>query len=307
MGDNPSVDAITPPTPLSMTLNYKRLTKIPGTDIESEWVFVTPEMAREFLEYNIGNRNKRDKHIANLVSDIENNRFILTHQGMAFDIDGILVDGQHRCMAIIRANEGQWVLVTRGLSKKARGVMDIQGKRNPADFMVTKNKNSYSATVKAMLSIEQCGFQFSVGQVRYAMQTVTSAAIQEAWGRWPDLEVVVPKAMKASKNVNGCGPTALAVAALLYPDTADEFLQGLIDMSGLSVGDARLALLRYGVGSKGSIQAAPALFLGVKAAKAFAEGRRMNIIKTSNVETIKVYPLKLTPVEVVPSVEAAIS
>lgn len=64
-------------------------------------VVVTPTIAEEWLKKNNPkNRSIGSRHVARLVADMEAGRWYLTHQGIAFDVDGQLVDGQHRLEAV---------------------------------------------------------------------------------------------------------------------------------------------------------------------------------------------------------------
>ena len=58
--------------------------------------------------------------------------FYLTHQGVAFDEEGRLHDGQHRLAAIVAANTLVSMLVTRGLSEAGALGLDDGRKRTDA-------------------------------------------------------------------------------------------------------------------------------------------------------------------------------
>jgi hypothetical protein len=62
-------------------------------------VTITPEQARALLEEQPAQRPVNDRHVDMLKSEMENGRFYLTHQGIAFDESGVNFDGQHRLWA----------------------------------------------------------------------------------------------------------------------------------------------------------------------------------------------------------------
>ena len=97
---------------------------IPGSKIETRWTLVTPTMAEDMLKDNTENRTLRPKHVDRLVKDMREDRFLTTHQGIAFDERGKLIDGQHRLHAIRNSRIAQWVLVTIGLPDLSRRVVD---------------------------------------------------------------------------------------------------------------------------------------------------------------------------------------
>lgn len=94
-------------------------------DISSRWELITGPLAQKYLDLNIeNNRKKMVITVSRYATDKIGGNWVTTHEGMAFDIDGFMVDGQHRLSAIIKACEKdedyqEWVLVTRGLSKQS--------------------------------------------------------------------------------------------------------------------------------------------------------------------------------------------
>lgn len=86
--------------------------------IRSEVVCMTPEIAKAYLETNKGNRNVRPSQVAFLANSMTRGDWVLTHQGIAISKDGILIDGQHRLLAVIKANMAIPMMVTYGLDRK---------------------------------------------------------------------------------------------------------------------------------------------------------------------------------------------
>jgi hypothetical protein len=91
-------------------------------------------MAKSWLDkYNKRNRHVREGAIKNYADDMREGRWELTHQGIAFYEDGVLADGQHRLLAVIKANRDVPFMVTHGLPKKAGAVLDQHTKRQAHD------------------------------------------------------------------------------------------------------------------------------------------------------------------------------
>ena len=70
----------------------------------SKLMDVTPEIAKRWLEQNRGNRSINQKQVDTIAKDILAGDFDTTHQGIAIATDGTLLDGQHRLLAIVKAN-----------------------------------------------------------------------------------------------------------------------------------------------------------------------------------------------------------
>jgi hypothetical protein len=128
----------------------------PTPGITTEWLYVTPAMARQWLDHNTLNRAMRPLLAHHHAQDLVDGRFQVTHQGIAFDVNDVLVDGQHRLEGIVLADEGAWLLVTRGLDPTVRAVVDAHGPRPMRDRMVLVGFDWVSgitiATLRRMLA-----------------------------------------------------------------------------------------------------------------------------------------------------------
>jgi hypothetical protein len=107
--------------------------------MKTQMVDVTPKLAREWLRFNTNNRPLRPSHVEALRASFERGEYVFTHQGIAFDSDGAVADGQHRLTAISLLPDG-WsfpMLVTRGLDREtAFPVIDaVQAKRSTSDVL----------------------------------------------------------------------------------------------------------------------------------------------------------------------------
>lgn len=98
-------------------------------------VMVTPEMARRWLGQNIKNRKIRKQKWMDYARDMASGRWTFDGAPLRFSADGRLLDGQHRCLAIIESGVTLPMVVVRGLPNDSQSVMDIGIKRTPADYL----------------------------------------------------------------------------------------------------------------------------------------------------------------------------
>jgi len=107
--------------------------------MKTQLIEVTPKLAREWLKANKANRPLRPSHVETLRMSFERGEYVTTHQGVAFDEDGVLLDGQHRLTAISLLPDGYSfsMLVTEGLPRQsAFPVVDaVQAKRTTSDVL----------------------------------------------------------------------------------------------------------------------------------------------------------------------------
>ena len=108
-------------------------------DIITGWFDITPELAMSWLDYNLHNRKVNRNKVASFARQILTGDFIYTHQGIAFNREDELIDGQHTLKAIILTGKTVRRMVTFGLPKKPEGknyttmdVIDVGG-RSVAD------------------------------------------------------------------------------------------------------------------------------------------------------------------------------
>lgn len=96
---------------------------------------ITPSLASSYLEFNSNNRPLRYSHIRSMAYDMKNGDWQVTHQGIAFDSTGRLIDGQHRLHAIIEAGVAIQMSVTRGCSAASFSILDRGANRSTADVL----------------------------------------------------------------------------------------------------------------------------------------------------------------------------
>lgn len=126
----------------------------------AELVFVTPETAAEWLEHNDSNRNQREGSIAKYARSIANEDWLITGEGVKFDWNGRLVDGQHRLKAIVKAGVGAWMFVFRHLNPDVQAVLDTGIRRTPGDALKWAGYPSFNelATMARLLILWDEGY-----------------------------------------------------------------------------------------------------------------------------------------------------
>jgi hypothetical protein len=95
------------------------------TITQSNLARITPTIAAEMLRMNNINRNMRPSHIKYIERQINLGNWIVTHQGIAFSKSGLLIDGQHRLMAIVNSGKAVYMYVFEGLPDEAYKAIDI--------------------------------------------------------------------------------------------------------------------------------------------------------------------------------------
>lgn len=123
-------DACTETMTMSKTTKQEEAKQLVTTTMR-----VTPEMAKAWLEKNVGNRPLNRAFVRRLSRMMADGDYTLTHQGIGFDVNGMLIDGQHRLHAIVESGVTISLLVTHGLPTQAREKIDTGKVRTVANVL----------------------------------------------------------------------------------------------------------------------------------------------------------------------------
>lgn len=104
-----------------------------GNQLRPEIVRVDPSVAAAWLESSRGNRRISHEHVKRLAEAMTSDCYITTHQGVAFDCDGTLVDGHHTLWAVLLSGCTIELMVTRNLRREAIRVIDTGKNRSLQD------------------------------------------------------------------------------------------------------------------------------------------------------------------------------
>jgi hypothetical protein len=105
---------------------------------------VTPGKAAAMLAANTSNRPLSKAVVRSFTDAIRRGEWMVTHQGIAFDADGVLIDGQHRLAAVVEADQPVDMLVITGVDAATFDVLDTGKRRNAADVLAIEGEKSTS-------------------------------------------------------------------------------------------------------------------------------------------------------------------
>lgn len=258
-----------------------------------EKVSVTPAMALKWLEGNTHNRAVRDSVVARYASDMRLGRWRMTHQGIAFNGDGTLIDGQHRLYALIESGvKSVPMLVATGMSFDEQMVIDDHLKRSVVDVLKLEG-----------LEMAQGLSNMHIAVVRRLSVPVTQMVI-EAWGRQQTQaalllhESVVNFALasmaKHMQNIWNAGVLAALARARYHEsvETLTRFAEILVTGEQKLAREQAATLLRTWLlsrrGAGGSRASHEGFVKSLQAIKTFAAGERLGQLRMT---TQDVYPL----------------
>lgn len=113
---------------------------------------ICSQTANQYLAQNKKNRKPCNKTISKLAKDMANGNWHLTGDSVKFDTDGVLIDGQHRLMAVVQCGIPQQMLVVRNVTPAAKIVTDTGKPRvfsNVLEFDNCKNAKDVATIARA--------------------------------------------------------------------------------------------------------------------------------------------------------------
>lgn len=126
--------------------------------MEIELKKVTPKMAETWLKKNhASNRVIRWPTVEAIANDITNGNWKVTHQGICFDGNGNLIDGQHRLHAIVKSGKSVDILVAKNAESSITDPIDRHRTRTVA--YLTGHNTKIIAACKVLKGYED-GFQY---------------------------------------------------------------------------------------------------------------------------------------------------
>lgn len=244
-------------------------------------VMVSAETAARWLKFNKRNRNLGRTDVQRYRLDMEAGLWRFAADPIRFDVDGNLIDGQHRLTALSELpGVCLPMLVVRGLPPETQKVMDQGRKRTPGQQLYlsgVKDANLMASVFKVVL-VWETGLMFRDNSLQ---RQITSAAIEEYVFDHPeDLEFAqahsnVIRSIDAPPSVIGA---FAVIAGRVDPEGAHEFLSQLHSMVGMSIGhpvhtlDKRLRSIR-----KQSLRFSQRDYLAlfIQAFNAYRKGRKV--------------------------------
>jgi hypothetical protein len=209
--------------------------------------WITPAKAEEMLEANTTNRPLSRSVVKSFAEAMARGDWMVTHQGIAFDVNGQLVDGQHRLAAVIESDLAVEMTVFTEVEEGTFDVLDTGRRRNAADVLAIEGEKS-SSTLAAMVRIIWLYENRPDLAWSGSAAVVTNHQIVETLEQHPKLRDFVPigEQIAAATGMmkSAAGASSYLVSRAATKAQLDRWLDGIIDGAGLTKSDPRLIFRR---------------------------------------------------------------
>ena len=208
---------------------------------------ITPERAEQWLAANTANRPVSKSTVRGFAEAMRRGDWLVTHQGIAFDSNGVLVDGQHRLAAIIDADLPVEMTVFSDVEPDSFDVVDTGKRRNAADVLAIEGERSTTLLAAMVRSVwlyhNRRDASWSGGGAG-----VTNHQIVQTLAAHPRIREFVPVANRVAAET-GMIKSAAGAASYLVEHAnkrarLEDWYEGIIDGAGLAKSDPRLMFRR---------------------------------------------------------------
>jgi hypothetical protein len=212
------------------------------SQIDHRVLMVDSARAEKWLARNKNNRTVREYVVLKYRSDMNAGRWTYTGDPIRFDVNGNLLDGQHRLRALSGAISGIVLpmMVIRGLPVEAQFFMDQGIVRTPGDQLGLKDipyANTLASVVRVLIEWEE-GFFFK--DVK-ASKVITSVRIEQWVEEHPeDVKHFQEVAYLLNKGTVDAPPRILGAVSVMFGRVDQEKTKEFLE------------LLRGGAGTAGN-------------------------------------------------------
>lgn len=216
---------------------------------EVEWI--TPSVADNMLKSNHKNRPMRPSHVEFLVALLRRGEWLLNGDAIRFDWNGVLIDGQHRLMAISKSGIAVQSWVMRGLDPDSFKTIDTGSKRSGADMFSVEGEKNPKILASGARIIANLNFVYSTNVIGWKKEGFSNTELDKVVKEHPGLRewTTVPPWLK--KNFHSALYCGLGYAFSQFdPVAARGFFERLEEGAGLDKGDAVLFFRNHIIGNK---------------------------------------------------------
>ena len=181
---------------------------------------ITPDMAKTILTYrNKNNRKYRYNQIGKLSEAIEKGEWKVTNQGLAFDKEGNLIDGQHRLAAVLQTRKTVPMMVATNMDASIFDVVDTGSKRSTGDaldILGSEEGRVVSGAIKTLICYNKYPDKTWSGTA--IQQPSTSEIVKIYEERKDEIEALLSVIRKKHKNFKCFAPSLGLTFSILLLD-----------------------------------------------------------------------------------------
>jgi len=266
----------------------------PGFEVSFE--LVTPELAAEWLAINrLDNRRVNPIRVARYAGELKAGAWGLSHQGIAMDDKGRLMDGQHRLTAIVETGISAPMMVCRKVSGGLFPVIDGGAARGASQFLTGKYATMRAAMARFLMKVEEDGGVAHLGTITTGTYTARAILdwleVNDQVSDYGENYAKMASAAAASRKFQSATPAALLTAGYFVgPSKWDNWwddVHALHSGSGVPDGNPLKALYSAAPASGGAQWTRVAVMRAFRVALAYRDGQPMHVVRRNMYDTVR--------------------
>jgi hypothetical protein len=201
--------------------------------LTTEHVFVTPQMAAEYLKSNQGNRPLSRNHVAVLCGAFRRGEMKDNGTPIRFATSGRLLDGQHRLTACVVTGVGFWALVVRGLAEDVFDTIDVGSKRRRVSDVLGMAGESSSRDLASVLACLGAMRSTKTIDGDNSRHNFSSAVAFQLLERHPGIREAIRVCQSARNKIWGVSACSSLyyLFSLVSPSLAEDFIDTICNGS----------------------------------------------------------------------------
>lgn len=254
---------------------------------EVQNILLTPQLAHQYLSRSAPNRPISARHVSKLASAMLRGEWKPNGSTLTFDTNGLLLDGQHRCSAVVESGVSIPTLIVEGVEPETMMTIDTGKFRTAGDVLGIHGHSDGTQLAAAVRRIFAWKRQVNTEGMSHRELSNTAIAefvrknraIREINNAMPQrISRVYPKSALMAVQW-------LATEAGGYEDRFQEFIKGLETGAGLPPGSPILTLRDWFQRQKQTTKRPVGdayMFALVRAWNAFAEDRTLTKVQSES-------------------------
>jgi ribosomal protein L30E len=179
------------------------------TDVKADFVVITPDIAREMLRRNTHNRPIREARVNGYARVMTSGDWHNNGEAIKIAVDGTILDGQHRLLAVVKSGATVVILVVSNLPVETQSTMDGGAKRNAGDVFALRGEQN-----STMLgSVSRKVWLWDRGDRRFsAKESPTTPELYALVDKYPGLRRSADVAVRVYHNFRYIPPSVVGAA-----------------------------------------------------------------------------------------------
>lgn len=207
-------------------------------------VDITPAVAAQMLDKNVKNRKVSNRNFGTLVRAMKNGEWELNGEAIKVDLNGFVLDGQHRLHAVVESGVTIRTFLIEGLSSSTQDTMDTGKSRGLADVLAIRGEPNATTTAAVTRRV----FLYRRHGLRSATLSSFPTTVKETLNfldsnEWiKDLALPAARIGRLAKLPGALTGLLMVVFSEIDQDDADDFFEKLTTGAGLDAGSPLLTL-----------------------------------------------------------------